>query len=123
MDAAVAKVAGPENAVGVRGSDVSFGSPDFVAAFKEYTKGKGIPYSSKAAHAYDAAQALIEAYRRAPDPKTGPQVLAELADVRFAGKSGPIAFDEFGDLKFNPAASYDVVEFDKSGQPRVLESR
>ncbi len=122
MDAAVAKAAGAANTLGVRGSDVSFGSPEFVAAFKEFTKGKGIPYSSKAAHAYDAALALMDAYRRAAEPKDGPQLLAELAATRFQGKSGPVAFDEFGDLKFDPAVSYQTVEFDKAGQLRVLEA-
>jgi hypothetical protein len=37
----------------------------------------------KASHAYDAAEALIEAYRRAEAPKDGKAILAQLADVRF----------------------------------------
>ena len=121
-DPAMPARAGAAAIAGVQASDVSFGSPEFVAAFKEFTKGK-IPYSSKAAHAYDAAWALMEAYRRAAEPKDGPQILAELASVKFQGKSGPIAFDEFGDLKFDPATSYVVTEFDKTGNVRVLEAR
>jgi branched-chain amino acid transport system substrate-binding protein len=122
MDAQVAKAAGAANALGVRGSDVSFGSPEFVEAFNEFTKGKGIEYNAKAAHAYDAAVALMEAYRRAPQTKEGPAILAELANVRFQGKSGPIAFDEYGDLKYDPVSSYNVLEFDKAGGLRVLEA-
>jgi branched-chain amino acid transport system substrate-binding protein len=123
MDASVAKAAGLGAALGVRGSDVSFGSPDFVAAFKDFTAGKGIEYNAKAAHAYDAAVALMEAWRRSPQTKEGAAILAELGNVRFQGKAGPVAFDEYGDLKYDPASTYNVLEFDKSGELRVLEAR
>lgn len=47
MDATIAKLAGPAATLGVRGSDVSYGSPEFVADFKEFTRGKNISYNSK----------------------------------------------------------------------------
>jgi branched-chain amino acid transport system substrate-binding protein len=122
MDPAVAAAAGATAALGVRGSDVSFGAPEFVRAFKDYTAGK-IPYQPKASHAFDAAVAIMDAYRRAAPPKSGAQIGAELRNVKFQGKSGPIAFDEYGDLAFNPATSYNVLEFDREGQIRVLEAR
>jgi ABC-type branched-subunit amino acid transport system substrate-binding protein len=122
MDSSVAAAAGANATLGVRGSDVSFGDEEFQAAFKEFTAGKNVSYVAKAAHAYDAAVALMEAFRRAPEPKDGPAVLAELGSVKFNGKSGPIAFDEYGDLAYDPVSSYDVAEFDKDGQVRVLET-
>lgn len=117
MDPTVATVAGKDVTAGIQGSDVAFGTPAFVAAFKDYTKGKGISYVAKAAHAYDATAALVEAYRRAAEPKDGPAILAELANVKFAnGMGGPVAFDEFGDALYDAGKSYEVLEFDKDGQ-------
>lgn len=120
MDAAVAAAAGPAAALGVRGTDTAFGSASFVAAFKEFTGGK-VAYNSKAAAAYDAVIALLDAYRRAAPPKEGPQILAALQDVRFLGKTGPVSFDEFGDRLFVPTESYDVGEFDRTGNVRMLD--
>lgn len=80
-----------------------------------------ISYVAKAAHAYDAIWALFEAYRRAPDPKAGPQIMAQLAGVTFPGVSGPIAFDDYGDLAYDPRTSYDVAEFKKDGSIAVSE--
>ncbi|KIY99865.1 hypothetical protein MNEG_8097 [Monoraphidium neglectum] len=76
MDPTVAETAGKANTLGVRGSDVSYGSPSFVADFKKFTAGTNISY----------------------------------------GKSGPIAFDTYGDLKYDPTTSYDTAEFNKDGQ-------
>ncbi|KIZ04521.1 hypothetical protein MNEG_3430 [Monoraphidium neglectum] len=122
MDATVPLRIGAALAKGVRGSDVTFGSPAFVAAFKTYTAGKNISYVPKASHAYDAAEALIEAYRRAEAPKDGKAILAQLADVRFKGVSGPIAFNEFGDLKYDPKGPrlYTVTEFGADGSIAVV---
>lgn len=121
MDPTVAATTGPAVTLGIRGSDVSFGTPEFQAAFKDYVQGKNISYVAKAAHAYDATAALLDAYRRADDPKDGPQVAAALANVRFQGKSGPIGFDEYGDLKYDPATSYDVSEFQPDGSVAVVD--
>ncbi|KAI8473456.1 MAG: periplasmic binding protein-like I [Monoraphidium minutum] len=121
MDPTVAATAGKANTVGVRGSDVSYGTPAFVADFKKFTAGKNISYVAKAAHAYDAAEALLEAYRRAPEPKEGPEIMAQLANVRFQGKAGPVAFDEYGDLKYDPTTSYDVSEFNAKGEVVSVE--
>ena len=127
MDPTVAALAGPGVMEGVRGSDVAFGDPAFVAAFQDYAKAKGrnASYVAKAAHAYDATAALLEAYRRAPDPKGGAEVLAELAGVRLAkGKSGiPLVFDEAGDAAFEPRLSYAVSEFDAAGKLRPLGAK
>jgi ABC-type branched-subunit amino acid transport system substrate-binding protein len=82
-----------------------------------------ISYVAKAAHAYDAAEALIEAYRRASGAGAaadGAALKAELPNVRFEGASGPVAFDEAGDLKFHPDKSYDVLEFTPQGQLKVV---
>lgn len=124
MDPAVAEAAGPSVAAGVRGSDVAFGDPAFVERFKAFAKKRkrAVSYVSYASHAYDAAAALIEAYRRAQDPKSGADVIAELAGVKIAkGKAGvPIAFDEYGDLQYDPSNSYTVGEFQPDGQLRSL---
>lgn len=120
MDPTVAEAAGKANAVGIRGTDVSFGTPAFVKAFNAHVAGKDINYVAKASHAYDAAQALLEAYRRAAEPKGGPQILAELPNVKFMGKAGPVAFDEYGDLKYDPATSYDISEFKADGSVAVV---
>jgi hypothetical protein len=40
MDPSVASAAGPALTSGIKGSDVSFGTPKFVATFNEYVKGK-----------------------------------------------------------------------------------
>ena len=124
MDPTVAKLVGAGVMAGVRGSNVALGDPAFVADFKDFAKAKGrnVSYVSNAAYAYDATAALIEAYRRAADPKGGPEVLAELAGVRLAkGKSGiPISFDEAGDAAYQPGLSYEVTEFEPSGQLKSL---
>jgi S-DNA-T family DNA segregation ATPase FtsK/SpoIIIE len=117
MDPALAaRAGGPAAVAGVRGSDVSDGSPEFAGAFQAYAKSRGIRYTPKAARAYDAAAALLEAYRLAAEPKGGPEILEALARVRFEGKSGPVAFDDNGDLVVARGAKlYDVVEFGPAG--------
>jgi ABC-type branched-subunit amino acid transport system substrate-binding protein len=122
MDPSLAAAAGAAMTAGIKGSDVSFGTPKFVAAFNEFVKGKNISYVAKAAHAFDAAEALIEARRRAAERRAGAAIAAELPNVRFEGASGPVAFDEAGDLKFSPDKSYDVLEFTPKGQLKVVET-
>jgi hypothetical protein len=116
MDATLAARAGPAAVAGVRGSDVAFGSPEFISAFGKFTAGTGIEYTPKAARAYDATTALLTAFAAAAPPKGGPEILEQLQKVRFQGVSGPVAFDEAGDLEVAPGAQlYDVIEFDKRG--------
>lgn len=47
MDPTVPQNAGKANTVGVRGTDVAFGTPAFVADFKKYVAGKNISYVAK----------------------------------------------------------------------------
>lgn len=122
LDPVAARVAGAAAMAGVRGSDLAFGDPAFVADFI-----RGAPpnasYASSAARAYDAVEALLEAYKRAgPSPKAGPALRASLAAVRIAkGKAGtPVVFDEYGDAPYDPERSYSVAEFDDKGQVRPL---
>jgi ABC-type branched-subunit amino acid transport system substrate-binding protein len=128
MDGTVPALIGAAAAAGVRGSEVSPGSPEFQAAFKEFTAGNNVSYVAKAAHAYDAAVALMEAFRLAKEPKAGPDIAAALSGVRFPGKSGPIAFDEAGDLEFDPRSNgtdyYTILEYfpDGSMGPEAKES-
>jgi ABC-type branched-subunit amino acid transport system substrate-binding protein len=127
MDGTVPALIGAAAAAGVRGSEVAPGSPEFQAAFQEFTAGRNISFVAKAAHAYDAAVALMEAFARAEEPKTGPQIAAALSKVKFAGESGPIEFDESGDLKFdqsNSTAYYTILEYfpDGSMGPEAKES-
>lgn len=124
MDPTVAAAAGASTMAGVRGSDVAFGDPSFVEAFKKYAKSRNatVSYVAKAAHAYDATAALVEAYRRAAGAKDGPAVLAELGGVKFSkAKSGvALSFDEYGDASYDPESSYEVSEFDSAGQIKPL---
>jgi hypothetical protein len=62
-----------------------------------FNKGRNTTFVGKAAAAYDATVALLDAYRRAAPPKLGPDVLKELFNVKFQGKSGLISFDDAGE--------------------------
>lgn len=109
-------------APGVRGTDMYY-APGFEKEFRQFVKSSGmtnITYTPKAAAAFDAAVALMDAFRRAPAPKDGPQLLGELYSVKFAGKSGQIAFDSSGDLKYDPATAYDVGEFQPDGKIKLV---
>ena len=78
-------------------------------------KGFGEKYKSKfnidvqiyAPYAYDAANVLIDAMKRAnsTDPA---KILAELPKTTYTGVTGPIAFDEKGDLKNGPVTVYEA---------------
>ena len=120
LDPVAARVAGAAAMAGVRGSDLAFGDPAFVADVTR--RFPNASYVSSAAHAYDAVEALLEAYKRAPEPKAGPALRAALAGVKIAkGKAGvPVVFDEYGDAPYDPERSYSVAEFDDKGQIRPL---
>jgi branched-chain amino acid transport system substrate-binding protein len=70
-----------------------------------------------APYAYDATMTLIEAMQKAnsADPK---KYLAELAKTNRQGVTGPIAFDDKGDLRDGPITLYVV----KSGKWEALET-
>ena len=69
------------------------------AAFNDKFKAK---YNTEvqiyAPYEYDAVRVLVEAMKRAgsTDPKT---YLAEVGKTNYTGVTGPIAFDEKGDIK------------------------
>lgn len=111
------KAGGAAAAAGVRGT-VMWATPEFQAEFKrQATDIVDVPvtFVGKAANAYDAAVALMDASRRAQEPKGGPQIRSALFNVKFTGKSGAVAFDELGDLVYDPATAYSVAEFGKDG--------
>lgn len=58
MDPSVAAIAG-DAATGVQGTDVSFGSPEFVAAWRRYTARRNISYLAKVRGALRGAQTLV----------------------------------------------------------------
>jgi branched-chain amino acid transport system substrate-binding protein len=58
-----------------------------------------------APYAYDATSVLIDAIKRA-DSTDPAKILAELPKTNFTGVTGPVAFDEKGDLKNGPVTVY-----------------
>jgi len=70
-----------------------------------------------APYAYDATRTLIEAMVKANSTEPA-KYLPELAKIRRQGVSGPIAFDEKGDLKNGPITLYVV----KDGKWDALET-
>jgi branched-chain amino acid transport system substrate-binding protein len=80
---------------------------DYAAA--KYTEVPG-PYG---AYAYDSANAIIKALAKATaDGKTGQalrdEVTREVGDISFAGVTGPISFDQFGDTNSKVLTVYTV---------------
>jgi hypothetical protein len=73
MSPATSALAGAAAAAGVRGTDMWF-DPAFEAEFNEFVAEKNITFVAKAAAAYDAAVVLMDAFRRAAEPKGGPEV-------------------------------------------------
>jgi branched-chain amino acid transport system substrate-binding protein len=67
--------------------------------------------------AYDAAQVLVAAMRKA-DSAEPARYLPELAKLSVDGVIGPIAFDAYGDLKDGPVTLYQV----KGGQWVPIET-
>lgn len=100
------------------------GSAAFHAELRAFTNGS-VPYRVAAAHAYDAAGALLRAFAEAAPPKGRPQVRAALQATHFAGATGPVAFDASDDLAVsadNEACEYAVMGFDPaSGKLRGVD--
>lgn len=59
--------------------------------------------------AYDAASVLLMAMRSA-NTTVSAQVLTALTQTKHSGVSGPVAFDEFGDLKDGPVTLYKATD-------------
>jgi branched-chain amino acid transport system substrate-binding protein len=70
-----------------------------------------------APYAYDATMTLIEAMQKANSTEPS-KYLPELAKISRQGVTGPIAFDEKGDLKSGPITLYEV----KGGKWMTLET-
>lgn len=74
---------------------------DFVAAYEE--AGFDDPYEAYGAYAYDAANAIINAFAAAVgdaeevDDELRAAVVDAMNSVEFGGAAGDVAFDEFGD--------------------------
>jgi branched-chain amino acid transport system substrate-binding protein len=69
-----------------------------------------------APYAYDAASVMIEAMKQAGSTEPG-KYLPALAKIQHTGVTGPIQFDEKGDIKGGAITLYQV----KNGQWAVLE--
>ena len=88
------------------------------AAFNDKFKAK---YNTEvqiyAPYEYDAVRVLVEAMKRAgsTDPKT---YLAEVGKTNYTGVTGPIAFDEKGDIKDGAVTVYQV----KGGKWEVVST-
>ena len=70
-----------------------------------------------APYAYDATMTLVEAMQKANSTEPS-KYLPELAKISRQGVTGPIAFDEKGDLKSGPITLYEV----KAGKWVTLET-
>lgn len=70
-----------------------------------------------APYAYDAARVLVEAMKQADSPEPG-KYLPKLAAIRMNGVTGPIAFDDKGDVQGGAITLYRV----KGGKWEVLET-
>lgn len=86
-------------------------------AFKEKYTAKYGPIQVYAPYAYDAAMAMVEAMKNA-DSAEPAKYLAQLPNVQFQGVTGPIAFDEKGDVKGGAITLYRV----KGGKWETLET-
>ncbi len=112
------KLAGMD-AEGVTGS--SPGLPlDVMPGGKEFREKFTAKYGAiqnYAPYAYDAARAMVEAMKLAgsADPK---QYLAQLPRVQFTGVTGPISFDDKGDIRGGAITLYRA----KNGKWEVLET-
>jgi branched-chain amino acid transport system substrate-binding protein len=70
-----------------------------MAEFRErFQKETGAEVKLYAPYVYDAVMVMVEAMKKAnsTDPK---KYLPELAKIQYEGVTGPIAFDEKGDIK------------------------
>ena len=84
---------------------------------KKYEERFGQSIQIYAPYAYDATQALIRAIVDADS--TDPQIyLPKLAEIEYDGVTGPVSFDEKGDIKRGTISLYQV----KNGQWTYLET-
>ncbi len=86
-------------------------------AFKEKFNAKYGVIQNYAPYAYDAAQTMVEAMKKA-DSAEPAKYLAELPRIQRAGVTGNISFDERGDIRGGAITLYMV----KSGKWEVLET-
>lgn len=95
------KVAGVANASGTLiaslGSDPTQ-TPSAAKFVSEFRSAYGSDPDVYAAQAYDAAMAIIKAWKAAGGGTDRAKVVSKLAKVNFQGTLGPIAFDSKGDL-------------------------
>lgn len=76
-------------------------------AFKEKFGAKYGQIQVYAPYAYDATMALVEAMKKA-DSADGAKYLPELAKLNYQGVTGPISFDEKGDVRASAITMYQV---------------
>jgi len=77
-----------------------------LADFRErFQKETGAEVKLYAPYVYDATMVLVEAMKKAnsTDPK---KYLPELAKIQYEGVTGPISFDEKGDIKGGTLSLY-----------------
>jgi branched-chain amino acid transport system substrate-binding protein len=86
-------------------------------AFRAKFTDKYGPIQNYAPYAYDAARALVEAMKLA-DSADPAKYLAQLPRVQFTGVTGPISFDDKGDIRGGAITLYRV----KNGQWEFLET-
>lgn len=90
------------------------GGTEFMAKFKEKFGGEVQLY---APNSYDAVLVMVEAMKKAGSTEPA-KYLPELAQIQFSnGVTGPIAFDEKGDIKDGAISIYQV----KSGKWQLME--
>jgi branched-chain amino acid transport system substrate-binding protein len=87
------------------------------AAFKQKFEAKYGPIQVYAPYAYDAAQVLVAAMKRA-DSAEPAKVLAALAQTDHQGVTGPLRFDAKGDTEGGAVTLYEV----RNGAWAVLET-
>jgi branched-chain amino acid transport system substrate-binding protein len=93
---------------------------DKMPGGKGFTERFGAKYGQiqiYAPYAYDAAMTLVDAMQKANSTQPA-KYLPELAKISRQGVTGPIAFDEKGDLKSGPITLYVV----KGGKWEPLET-
>jgi branched-chain amino acid transport system substrate-binding protein len=86
-------------------------------SFKERFTAKYGPIQTYAPYAYDAAMTMVEAMKQA-DSAEPARYLPELGRIRLNGVTGPISFDEKGDVRAAAITLYGV----KNGRWEVLET-
>ncbi|CUA84776.1 amino acid/amide ABC transporter substrate-binding protein, HAAT family (TC 3.A.1.4.-) [Gulbenkiania indica] len=85
--------------------------PGFASFNDKFKKAFNADIQAYAPYTYDATRVLIDAMKRAGSA-TPAKYLPELAKTQFEGVTGPIAFDEKGDIKNGSVTLYQL----KNGQ-------